>query len=112
MRHSVTTLGYRFRKALDDALYTLSRTLAAAPARPLAADAAFDPHAAARGWLPLYTMVTFRPDIAYADARRKHAAQTRVLERAAWLSAAAAVVGAGAAAAVLVRRLYGAGGRH
>ena len=35
MRHSVTTLGYRFRKALDDALYTLSRTLAAAPARPL-----------------------------------------------------------------------------
>ena len=32
-----------------------------------------------RGWLPLYTMVTFRPDISYANAKRKAGEQARVM---------------------------------
>jgi kynurenine 3-monooxygenase len=31
------------------------------------------------GWLPLYTMVTFRPDIGYATAQKRAARQARVL---------------------------------
>ena len=33
----------------------------------------------ARGWLPLYTMVTFRPDISYGNAKRKAAEQRETI---------------------------------
>jgi len=45
-----------------------------------------------RGWLPLYTMVTFRPDISYATAKRKAARQGTILTAIAGLGTA--VVGA------------------
>ena len=32
-----------------------------------------------KGWLPLYTMVTFRPDISYATVKKKAASQAAVL---------------------------------
>ncbi|KAI0780809.1 FAD/NAD-P-binding domain-containing protein [Trametes elegans] len=107
MRHSVTTLAYRFRKALDNVLYALNRThVTAQDVAPALARTPF-PNAPS-GWLPLYTMVTFRPDISYSTARRKFERQTEILQTAGWLSA-----GAGAAAAVaitcvmLLRRLHG-----
>lgn len=50
------------------------------------------PTANPRGWLPLYTMVTFRPDISYATARRKAARQDIILITIASLGTA--VVGA------------------
>jgi kynurenine 3-monooxygenase len=34
------------------------------------------------GWIPLYTMVSFRPDIGYSAARKKAASQERLIERA------------------------------
>ena len=33
------------------------------------------------GWLPLYTMVTFRPDVSYATARCKAEHQASILTR-------------------------------
>jgi hypothetical protein len=53
------------------------------------ADKAFEFTAAAKGrqligWLPLYTMVTFRPDISYAAARKRAEVQTRVMTVLGW----------------------------
>ncbi|KAI1795758.1 FAD/NAD(P)-binding domain-containing protein [Ganoderma leucocontextum] len=105
MRHSVTTPGYRFRKALDNLLYSLNRTHIAAKdvLQPLL-KTTFLPNPG--GWLPLYTMVTFRPDISYSTARRKFQQQSRVLEIAAWVSAGVAVGTAGITCATVLRRLY------
>ena len=106
MRHSVTTPSYRFRKALDNVLYSLNRTHVTAKdeLEPLRTEAfAGSPG----GWLPLYTMVTFRPDISYSTARRKHQRQTHILGLAAWLSAGVTVAAAGVSAAALLRRVYG-----
>lgn len=79
MRHSVTTPIYLFKKALDKLLYSISsskdsltlatRSLASVPF----------PSLSPTGWLPLYTMVTFRPDISYATARKKAARQSAIL---------------------------------
>ena len=33
-----------------------------------------------RGWIPLYTMVTFCPDISYATAKKKAERQTQTLK--------------------------------
>lgn len=55
------------------------------------------PTASPTGWLPLYTMVTFRPDISYTTARRKARRQGEILSYAGWTTAIAVV---GAAAAV------------
>lgn len=80
MRHSVTTLTYLCRKAIDNVLYSISspRPISLPSLVPLLSRMPFttmDP----RGWLPLYTMVTFRPDISYATARRKAARQASIL---------------------------------
>ncbi|KAF8574488.1 FAD/NAD-binding domain-containing protein [Ramaria rubella] len=81
MRHSVTTPSYIFRKTLDNVFAALSApyipfsvlapTLARAPTG--------FPSPAPRGWLPLYTMVTFRPDISYAAAKRKAERQSTII---------------------------------
>ena len=47
-----------------------------------------------RGWLPLYTMVTFRPDISYANAKRKAAKQARVIGKLGIVGSVALGVGA------------------
>jgi len=92
MRHSVTTPMYLFKKALDNLLYTvtfnkdalvsITRSLATVPF----------PSSNPNGWLPLYTMVTFRPDVSYATARKKAARQSVILTFAGRLGAV--VVGA------------------
>lgn len=41
-----------------------------------------------KGWLPLYTMVTFRPDISYAAVKKKAASQAAVLTRIIWIGVA------------------------
>ncbi|KAF9453224.1 FAD/NAD(P)-binding domain-containing protein [Macrolepiota fuliginosa MF-IS2] len=80
MRHSVTTLGYLLRKALDNILYTISapRPVSLPSLALLLARVPFTT-VEPTGWLPLYTMVTFRPDISYATARRKAARQAYIL---------------------------------
>lgn len=57
------------------------------------------------GWLPLYTMVTFRPDIGYATARRESRRQTQILNYATWATAAVTVGTVGITCINLWRRL-------
>ncbi|KAI0647166.1 FAD/NAD-P-binding domain-containing protein [Trametes meyenii] len=104
MRHSVTTLAYRFRKALDNILYSLNRKhVTAAEVTPVLSDNTFVN--APSGWLPLYTMVTFRPDISYLTVRRKFQRQTDILGLAGWLSAGVAVGTLTITCVTLLRRL-------
>lgn len=80
MRHSVTTPVYIIKKALDHLLFSLTArgpTVLSSLGDSLSRIAF--PTANPRGWLPLYTMVTFRPDISYATARRKAARQAIIL---------------------------------
>jgi kynurenine 3-monooxygenase len=89
MRHSVTTLGYIFKKTLDDLLYSLI----SGPKVSLTSLGALlsrVPYPAGKpyGWLPLYTMVTFRPDISYATARRKAARQASIMVGLGWVAIA------------------------
>lgn len=109
MRHSVTTPGYLFRKSLDNILYFLT-----APGQPIVTPEGLNAQAVAEqvpfptkrpsGWLPLYTMVTFRPDISYAAVRRKSHKQTEILTYATWATAAATVGAIGITCVNLWRR--------
>jgi kynurenine 3-monooxygenase len=87
MRHSVTTPSYLFKKAVDGVLYSLTsrRSFTLASLTPLLSPGPF-PAGQPSGWLPLYTMVTFRPDIGYATARHKAERQSRILSNVGWLS--------------------------
>ena len=84
MRHSVTTLRYVLRKFLDNLLYSLSSPLMVSleSLTPVLAKVPYPP-ANPKGWLPLYTMVTFRPDINYAAVKKKAAGQAVILT---WIS--------------------------
>lgn len=105
MRHAVTTVAYRFRKALDNMLYSLNRKhVTAQDVAPALANTTFVN--APSGWLPLYTMVTFRPDISYSTLRRRFQRQTEILELAGWLSAGVAIGTVGITCVTLLRRLY------
>ncbi|KAJ6630699.1 FAD/NAD-binding domain-containing protein [Mycena sp. CBHHK59/15] len=85
MRHSVTTPAYIFRKTIDALLYSLSsrRIISLPSLLPLLARVPFATDIS--GWLPLYTMVTFRPDISYATAQRRAARQARILSALGWI---------------------------
>ena len=80
MRHDVTTSSFRLRKKIDNILYELSgkqpETLTSLAHR---FQTAVYPSHQPRGWMPLYTMVTFRPDIGYATAKSKAERQTSIL---------------------------------
>ncbi|KAF9642774.1 hypothetical protein BDM02DRAFT_3132873, partial [Thelephora ganbajun] len=80
MRHDVTTFSFRLRKKIDNLLYKFGgkqpETLASLGPR-FYKDVY--PSAQPKGWMPLYTMVTFRPDIGYAAAKSKAEHQTGVL---------------------------------
>ena len=97
MRHDVTTLSFRLRKKIDNLLYKLGgkrpETLASLGPR---FHKAVYPSGQPRGWMPLYTMVTFRPDIGYAAAKSKAERQAATLDA---LELGAVVFGAMALAA-------------
>ncbi|EGN95408.1 hypothetical protein SERLA73DRAFT_186382 [Serpula lacrymans var. lacrymans S7.3] len=90
MRHSVTTPGYIFRKALDNMLFALSsrKQFSLSLLGPLLSRVPF-PTTHPSGWLPLYTMITFRPDISYSTAKRKATRQSHILSRVGQIGAAA-----------------------
>jgi kynurenine 3-monooxygenase len=95
MRHSVTTPAHKLKRMVDNLLFSLTcrtpvtlRDLGAFPT-----GVTFPP-GRARGWLPLYTMVTFRPDISYANAKRKAAEQARVMRKVGIVGSVAFGVGA------------------
>ncbi|THH15153.1 hypothetical protein EW146_g5276 [Bondarzewia mesenterica] len=72
MRHLVTTPTYLMRKTLDNILFSLNsrQHITLASIGPLLSRVPF-PSRNPSGWIPLYTMVTFRPDISYATAKKK-----------------------------------------
>ena len=109
MRHSVTTLIHKLRRIVDNLLFSLTSrtpvTLASIGAFP--PDVTF-PAETPRGWFPLYTMVTFRPDISYSTARRKAAEQSRVMGNIGIVgSVALGVASAGVAWMALFHRTRG-----
>lgn len=81
MRHSVTTPAYLFRKMIDNTFAAL--TAPHVPFSSLLTELAKEPTgfgpSSARGWLPLYTMVTFRPDISYSTAKKKAERQSSII---------------------------------
>lgn len=81
MRHSVTTPIYRLRKWIDGFLASFAPAVPWPSLIPILSQTAFPP-GAAKGWLSLYTMVTFRPDISYATAQRKARDQARMITQA------------------------------
>ncbi|KAF8758419.1 Kynurenine 3-monooxygenase [Rhizoctonia solani] len=78
MRHSVTTPIYRLRKWIDGVLAGFTPSVPWQGLIPALAQTTF-PVGAARGWISLYTMVTFRPDISYATAQRKAREQAEMI---------------------------------
>ena len=76
----MTTLSFRLRKKIDNLLYKFGgkqpETFGSLGAR---FHEEVYPSTQVKGWMPLYTMVTFRPDIGYAAAKSKAERQARVL---------------------------------
>lgn len=85
MRHLVTTPIFIFKKAVDNLLYAISSrgSVPLASFVPVLSRVVYPPREPA-GWLPLYTMVTFRPDISYGVAKRRAEHQSRILG---WITA-------------------------
>ncbi|KAF8969990.1 hypothetical protein BDZ97DRAFT_1653142 [Flammula alnicola] len=102
MRYSVTLLSYLFRKTLDNCLYSLTspRMVPLATLIPTLATRPYPP-GKPKGWLPLYTMVTFRPDISYAIVKQKAARQSTILTGLSWIGVSVF----GAAGAWLTRKM-------
>lgn len=97
MRHDVTTPIFKILKSVDNVLASL--TIAHAPPPLSTLSRVPYPSDPPKGWIPLYTMVTFRPDVSYALARRRAAWQARCLRIAGWTAAA---IGASAMAVAFV----------
>ncbi|KAG9125990.1 kynurenine 3-monooxygenase, mitochondrial precursor [Ceratobasidium sp. 392] len=76
MRHSVTTPVYRLRKSIDAFLSRFTPFVPWQSLIPVLGTTTF-PEGAAKGWISLYTMVTFRPDISYATAQQKAREQAK-----------------------------------
>jgi kynurenine 3-monooxygenase len=106
MRHSVTTPAYLFRKSLDNILYafTADKLTPEEFSNQSAPEQDAFPTKHPSGWLPLYTMVTFRPDISYATVRRKSQRQSHILTYATWAATLAMVGTAGITCAKLWQR--------
>lgn len=95
MRHAVTTPMYRLRKTLDGLLSRWTPFLPFQSFFPYLSSNTFKP--TPNGWLALYTMVTFRPDIRYSEVRRKAKRQDYLLSMFAW-SGIATTAGVGSLA--------------
>jgi len=97
MRHSVATPSYMFLRAVDGLFssITAGSQLARASALGLLSSVPF-PTQSPSGWIPLYTMVTFRPDISYSTAQRKAARQRLVVSCLGWISIGVGVAVLGA----------------
>ncbi|KAG8878321.1 kynurenine 3-monooxygenase, mitochondrial precursor [Tulasnella sp. 331] len=94
MRHDVTTPMYRLHRTIDTILASLTNPTGFSALAPLLSRVAY-PSEGPKGWIPLYTMVTFRPDVSYDMARRRAAWQARCIRIVEW-TIAGAVGGLGA----------------
>jgi kynurenine 3-monooxygenase len=95
MRHSVTTPVHKLKRMMDNLLFSLTcRTPVTLTDLGALPPGVTFPPGRPRGWLPLYTMVTFRPDISYANAKRKAAEQAQVISKVGIVGSVALGVGA------------------
>ena len=105
MRHSVTTPVHKLKRMVDNFLFSLTCRTPVTP-RDLGAlglGVTF-PAGRPRGWIPLYTMVTFRPDISYANAKRKAGEQAQVISKVGIVGSVALSVGASVLMALFCRK--------
>jgi kynurenine 3-monooxygenase len=81
----VTTTAYHLRKLVDDIFYGFTSRKAALLDElvPVLTRQTY-PSRQSKSWIPLYTMVTFRPDISYANAKRRAKQQTKLLSAFSW----------------------------
>ncbi|KAH7107576.1 FAD/NAD-binding domain-containing protein [Auriculariales sp. MPI-PUGE-AT-0066] len=105
MRDHVTRPAYLLRKAIEEMLYRLtSKPTHVDFFLPALACGTFTFPSDSKGrlweWVPLYNMVTFRPDISYAMARRKAERQGKLLSVTGWVVLAASLT----SAAMWIRR--------
>jgi kynurenine 3-monooxygenase len=95
MRHSVTTPAHKLKRMVDNLLFSLTcRTPVTLTNLGALPSGVTFPPGRPRGWLPLYTMVTFRPDISYSNAKRKATEQGRVITKVGIAGSVALSVGA------------------
>ncbi|KAJ7257174.1 FAD/NAD-P-binding domain-containing protein [Mycena haematopus] len=80
LRRGFATFSYVIKKYIDNVLYARSAKGAAKLTLSDLKENIYGPPPS--GWMPLYTMVSFRPDISYATARKKAASQERLMDRA------------------------------
>lgn len=101
MRHTVTQPVYRLMKAVHTFLSYLTATsiipTGSSPSQPCSLTSSspslttssnsVEPFTglSPAGWLPLYTMVTFRADIPYSAAKRRAELQTRRVMFGGWI---------------------------
>ncbi|KAJ7508586.1 FAD/NAD-binding domain-containing protein [Mycena galericulata] len=77
LRHDVATWSYMIKGFVDKILYAVSKKAALMDNSTLKHNIyGREPS----GWIPLYTMVSFRPDISYSAAKKRAESQERVLE--------------------------------
>ncbi|KAJ7359818.1 FAD/NAD-binding domain-containing protein [Mycena albidolilacea] len=79
LRRGFATLSYMIKKHIDNVLYALSAQKNANLTFSDLKENIYGPLPS--GWIPLYTMVSFRPDVGYCAARKKAASQERLIER-------------------------------
>ncbi|KAH8117335.1 FAD/NAD-binding domain-containing protein [Phellopilus nigrolimitatus] len=105
MRHSVATPSYLFLRSLDNlfSLWTSGSQIAPSSVGPLLSRIPF-PSTSPSGWIPLYTMVTFRPDISYSTAKLKAEKQQKIVANLGWLGSAIGIAAIGLATLIVSRR--------
>ncbi|KAF7347389.1 Kynurenine 3-monooxygenase [Mycena venus] len=87
MRHTVATWSYMIRSFIDNILYGITETRSSVDL----SESIFGPEVPS-GWIPLYSMVSFRPDISYSAAKKKAARQEHLVDS---VAAALGVLGLG-----------------
>ncbi|KAJ6601339.1 FAD/NAD-P-binding domain-containing protein [Mycena vulgaris] len=82
LRHTVATWSYAIKGFIDNILYAISAKGIAID-KDILTHAIYGPKSPSGWipWIPLYTMVSFRPDISYSAAKRKAESQERLIER-------------------------------
>ncbi|KAG8889758.1 kynurenine 3-monooxygenase, mitochondrial precursor, partial [Tulasnella sp. 403] len=87
---------YRFLKAVDTFLASLTPPVLLNELLPVLSRVPYPNYrgpqppshakkaSSVKGWVALYTMVTFRPDMSYREAQERAAQQSRVLWLAGW----------------------------
>ena len=108
MRHAVATTSYLLRRAVDKFLYTISspKPVFLDSLAPMLAKVPFST-SRPKGWLPLYTMVTFRPDIGYGSVTKKMQQQSQIISNLGYVaSGVLGIAGVGLAWFGYVHRVH------